>query len=201
VYTVSAVGLPSKPKPKKEAGTTDPRGVPLELRLVAKKAKYTLDLGGKTGKEFRKQLEEAPKTGNALPAPPAVDFTLELRNTGKNDLQIHVEGDNNPVTLEVKGKGAVNRPSLRAVTADFRLPRTVTIAAGKSYSFPAIKALSSGHRGVGQYGYWTEAGEYTVRANFRTAVSPAPKDAKDAGNGFGHVTVTSAPVKIKVTAK
>src|SRR5262245_10231679 len=111
-YTLAAVavgltaltggGAPDKAKPnkkeaKKEAGMTDPKGVPLELRLVAKKTKYPLDLGGKTAKEFKKQLEEAKKTGNQLPEPPAVDFTLELKNTGDKDIQIQVEGDANPL--------------------------------------------------------------------------------------------------------
>jgi hypothetical protein len=189
-----------KQKPKKEKGSTDPKGVPLELRLVAKKAKYPLDLGGQTGDEFRKQLEEAKKTGK-YPAPPAVDFTLEMRNTGKKDLQIHVQGDMNVLTLNLKGPGAVSASPPAAVTADFRLPKTITLAAGKSHSFPALKSLTYGFRGVGAQAYWTKAGDYTLTATYTTAVSPAPKDAKDAGNGFGSVTVTSAPVKVKVTAK
>src|SRR5262249_58078801 len=124
---------------KKEAGMTDPKGAPLELRLVAKKTKYPLDLGGKTAKEFKKQLEEAKKTGNQLPEPPAVDFTLELKNTGDKDIQIQVEGDANPLMLEVKGPGAVSVPSTLAFTADFRLSKAITLAAGKSYQFPALK--------------------------------------------------------------
>ena len=88
-------------------GHTDPKGVSLELRLVAKQAKYKLDLGGKSSKEFTKQLAEAKKTGR-YPEPPGVDLTLELRNTGTKDLQIHVQGDQNSIGLVLKGPGAVS---------------------------------------------------------------------------------------------
>jgi hypothetical protein len=107
----------------------------------------------------------------------------------------------NVLTLNLKGPGAVSVSPNRAVTADFRLPKTITIAAGKSHSFPALKSLIYGFRGVGAQAYWTRAGTYTLTASYTTAVSPAPKDAKDAGQGFGFVTVTSAPVKVKVEAK
>jgi hypothetical protein len=191
---------PRDTKEKKTMGTTDPKGVPLELRLQAKTAKYTLDLGGLKGDEFRKMLKEAKKTGK-VPPPPAVDLTLELRNTGKKDLVIHVEGDANTVTLHLKGPGAVSAEPLLAFTADFRVPKTITLPAGKRFAFPAIKSLSHGFRGQSLKSYWTEAGDYTLSASYTTAVSPAPKGAKKAEEGFGQVTVTSAPVKIKVVAK
>jgi hypothetical protein len=90
---------------------------------------------------------------------------------------------------------------LLAFTADFRVPKTITLAAGKSYAFPAIKSLSNGFRGQARKTYWTEAGEYALSATYTTAVSPAPKGAKKVEEGFGQVTVTGAPVKIKVEAK
>jgi len=189
-----------KTGPKKETGTTNPKGAPLELRLVAKKATYTLDLGGQTAEAFRKQLEEAKKTGR-YPAPPAVDFTLELRNTGTKELQVHVEGDQNKVILNLKGPGAVSAIPLRGFTADFRLPKTIQIAAGKSYSLPALKSLTYGFRGQAEQAYWTKAGEYTLTATYTTAISPAPKGAREGEGGFGQVTVTSAPVKITVKEK
>src|SRR5206468_658033 len=42
----------------KAQGKTDPPGAPLELKLVAKKDTYTLDLGGKTPEEVRKVVKE-----------------------------------------------------------------------------------------------------------------------------------------------
>jgi hypothetical protein len=194
-----ALAFADEAKPK-ESGKTDPAGVPLELRLVAKKASYPLDLGGKTAAEFRKELDDAQKTGR-YPPPPAVDLSLELRNTGTKDLMLQVQGDANVLTLQLEGPGAMSVAPRRAFTTDFRLPKIITIAAGKSHTFPAIKSLTYGFRGVAQQSYWIKAGEYTLTASYKTAVSPAPKGAKDARNGFGHVTVTSAPVKIKVEAK
>jgi hypothetical protein len=46
--------------------------------------------------------------------------------------------------------------------------------------------------------YWTEPGDYTLVATYKTAVSPVPEGAKDNGKGFGPVTIISAPVKLKV---
>ncbi len=43
-----------------------------------------------------------------------------------------------------------------------------------------------------------EGGEYSITATYSTAVSPAPKGAKEEGEGFGRVLVPTLPVKIKV---
>ena len=62
------------------------------------------------------------------------------------------------------------------------------LAAGKSHTIP-ISALSYGARGMGNYAYWTEPGEYTLTATFNTALKPAPKGSKEAEGGFGEVAV------------
>ena len=41
----------------------------------------------------------------------------------------------------------------------------------------------------------------TLAASYKTWISPAPKDAKDGGDGFGAVTLTSASEKVKVEVK
>ena len=64
-----------------------------------------------------------------------------------------------------------------------------------------VKNLVSGFRSASKYAYWTEAGEYELVAKLKTGMSPAPKDAKEGGEGFGLVTVTSAPLKITVEEK
>jgi hypothetical protein len=78
---------------KQEKGSTDPSGFPLELKLVAKQTTYVLDLGGKTEKEFGKQVRELADldtrnpynrdTASKYPPTPKVDFVLELHNTSK----------------------------------------------------------------------------------------------------------------------
>ena len=49
--------------------------------------------------------------------------------------------------------------------------------------------------------YWTEPGEYTLTASLKSGISPAPKDSKDTRDGFGVVTFTTEPIKIKVEGK
>jgi hypothetical protein len=61
--------------------------------------------------------------------------------------------------------------------------------------------LQYGFRGVAQEAFWTEPGEYTLTASFTTALSPAPPGSKDAGKGFGTVSLNAEPIKIKVEAK
>jgi hypothetical protein len=85
-----ALGAPGKaPIPQQapeEKSKTDPPGVPLEARLIAKKDTYVLDLGGKTPEEFRKLLKDS-----SAPAP-AVVLELEFRNSGDKNLTFLVGG-------------------------------------------------------------------------------------------------------------
>src|SRR5207249_11607335 len=74
--------------------------------LVAKTTTYKLDLGGKTADDFKKELKDAEKSGK-VPVTPAVEMTLELKNTGDKDVQVWVSGDPVVVTLDLKGPGAV----------------------------------------------------------------------------------------------
>jgi len=184
----------------KGKGKSVPAAVPIELRLTGKKTTYTLDLGGQTAAEFKKQIEDADKTGKA-PPPPVVDLALEFRNTSDKDVQLWIEGDATQLVLDLKGPAAVNSVRKKlAVTLDFRIPKTVTVAAGKSVSLP-VKSLANGFRNLTAASYWLEAGDYTLTASYKTALSPAPKGSTDAGDGFGTVTLTSSPLKLKIQAK
>jgi hypothetical protein len=187
------------PKEKEEKGKTDPAGVPLELKIVAKKTSYALALGGRSPAEFRKLLEDAKDVG-PWPSAPAVDLVVELRNTGKSDLPVKVGGDLNVLTLTLTGKGAVNMPLRVPLTTIYYGPRTLTLAPGKSFSLP-VKTLSSGLRGVTRRSWWTEPGDYQLVASYRTAVSPQPEGSRKEADGWGIVTVTSAPLALRVTAK
>jgi hypothetical protein len=168
----------------------------LELKLIAKKDSYTLDTGGKTSKEYHKMLEDiadlmkkrmkAPQP----PKPPAVDLALEIKNTGKFDMVINVEGDVNVVTLEVKGPGVIDLRPLLAVTLEFRTPKAIRLEAGKSYTIP-IKALTDGFRGNSRWLYWTEAGEYTIGATYQLANIMGEKG----------MLLKAEPIKIKVEEK
>ncbi len=166
---------------------------PIVLKLVAKTDKYKIDLGGRTADEYKKGLEEAAKksaAGELLrpPAPPKVDLLLQITNTGKEAVTIYVGGDPNVYTVELTGgAGSVNMNSGLAFTADFRLPKAVELAAGKSYEI-AVKQLSDGSRGASRFVYWTGPGEYKLTATYSLA-------DKDGGKG---AVLKSAPVKITV---
>jgi hypothetical protein len=189
-------GLAAPAGDDKPQARTDPPSTTLEVRLIANKDTYSLDRGGKTAAQYRKSLQEA-LAADGFPATPPVDLVLEFRNTGDQEIQVWIGGDTTELKLELDGPGVVTGVSRRAVTEELRKPKTVTIAPGKSYTLP-IKELEYGTRSQVDGAYWTEAGDYTLTATYKTAVSPAPKGAKGAGGGFGFVTARSAPIKLKV---
>jgi RNA polymerase sigma factor (sigma-70 family) len=196
---------------KEDKGKTDPAGVPLELKLVAKKGSYALDLGGRTPDEYRKEVE---KEGGPRLAAPEVDLELELTNTGKEELKlwqvgqgIGIKGDDLiGLAWDLKGPGALSHSRTVGVNTVIQPRKVWSLAAGKSRTF-AVKNLSAivsrvqGSEVSFQSVYWNQAGEYTLTARFLLGVSPAPKDAETASGEYGYVTVTSAPVKLKVEAK
>ncbi len=185
---------------KPAAKESDASEGPVKATLVAKKTTYTLDLDGKSPEDFQRLLKETAKAGGAYPPAPAVDLSLELNTTTDKEVQLWVGGDRTALELELKGKGAESVVAQRFFTRIFIGPKVLTLAAGKSHTIP-IKALQYGFRGTKNRAYWTQAGTYTLTARFQTAINPAPKGAKDAGNGFGLVTLKSNSVKLKVKAK
>jgi hypothetical protein len=167
-------------------------------KLVAKKTTYTLDLDGKTADDFRKLLKD--EKARTRPAAPAVELTLVLTNESKKDVKIWVGGDATSLNLELKGPGAVSITAQQAFTREFRGPKVLELAAGKTHEIP-IAALQYGFRGVAMRAYWTEPGEYTLAASFSTAINPAPDGVKADTEGFGRVAVSAEPIKITVEAK
>jgi hypothetical protein len=195
-----ALSVPFTALADDEKSKTEPKGVPIQATLTAKKSEYEVDLGGKSAEEVRKQIRDAREPSH-YPAAPEVDLALELKNTGDKEIRIWVGGDQTQLTLALKGTAAVNTEIKGLfLTQELRGPEVVTLAPGKSHKLE-IKKLSYGHRGASHRSYWLAAGEYALTASYRTGVSPSPKDAKDAGEGFGQVTATSAPVKLKVKKK
>ena len=187
-----------KPAEKPKA---DPPGTPLEITLTGKKTTFTLDTGGLSVVDYQKKLADIVKSGNRPTiAPPTVDLTLEIKNTSDKPVTVWISGDPCVVELTLKGKGAVNAAPNLAFTQEYRIPKGIEIAPGKSYSMP-VKTLVSGFRSASRFSYWTDVGEYELTAKLTTGMSPAPKDAKEAGDGFGRVSVTSAPLKITVEEK
>ena len=156
------------------ASADDKAAGPITLSVVSKKDKYAFDGGGKTPAEYKAQLEEtAKKLEKGEPATPPkalpVDLALVLNNNSKEDVTVFVGGDTNVYTFELTGgAGAVAMNNPVAFTADFRLPKAVTIAAGKTHEVP-VKLLADGQRGLSRLVFWTGPGEYTLTAKYRLA--------------------------------
>lgn len=175
--------------------------LPIKATLVAKTTTYKFDLGDMKAEDFKKTLKEIEKDGKSPPPPPAVEMTLELKNTSDKDVQVWTSGTPIYVDLDLTGRGAVTIKPRLLRPAIFILPKPTTIAPGKTHSIP-VTVLKSGSRGDTNWSYWTEPGEYTLTASFKTGISPAPKDAKDVGkDGFAPVTIKAEPIKIKVEGK
>lgn len=174
----------------------DPKDVPLRLTLTAKTTQYTLDTGGLSAEEYKKQVSMT----EGRPAPtPAVDLAVVITNTSDKPVSVWVNGDPVILTLDLKGKGAVNVQPLLAFTQEFRAPQAVEIAPGKSHTIP-VKSLTSGFRMASVYSYWTEPGTYELVATLKTGVRPIPKGAPEFDD-YGVVTLTSPPLKLTVMAR
>jgi hypothetical protein len=189
----AAVADNDKPK-------ADPEGTPLEITITGKAVKFELDLGGLTSEEYKTKLEGLGKNSGRPPATPKVDLAIEIKNTSDKAVTVWSAGDSVIVELELKGKGAVSLAPNLAFTREFRLPTAKEIAPGKTLSIP-VKSLTAGFRGSSTFSYWTAPGDYELIAKFKTGMNPPPKGAKDAGEGFGTVTLTSAALKVTVEEK
>jgi len=175
-----------------DEGKKDPSksNLPLRLKLINKGESYKAPEG------LKKQLDDA-KTSKRYPPALAVNLVLEITNTSTKDVQFWFKGDPVTVGLDLKGPGAVSAAPPVAVTANFVIPQAMTLAAGKTYKIPVTR-LQYGFRGISQFAYWTEPGEYTLTASYNTAIKPAPEGTKAEPDGFAPVNLKSEPVKIKV---
>ena len=150
---------------------------------------------GKEPKEFRQELDDLAERQKKMeevtpPQPPALAGTLQIVNAGKGAVTIYVEGDVNVATFDLTGPGVAALATHNSFTADYRLPKEVTLEPGKAFEIP-VKALADGFRGAGRYVYYTELGEYELKASYRLG-------GADGGKG---PVLTSESVKFKVTAK
>jgi len=180
---------------QKVQAKTDSPEVPLEARLVARKDTYALDLGGKTPEEIRTEIKQAYKT-RKYPPVPAVDLVLEVTNTGKEGMRVSFEEGNQTVlTLDLRGRGAAAVGNLKS--PDTKPVKFVELGPGKSRSIPITSLLHS--YGTRQT-YWTEPGEYTLRARLRTVALTNRNAPKEGGPAPGRrfVTLTSNLIKLKV---
>jgi hypothetical protein len=179
------------------AAPAEPQGdnKDLELKVVAKNSKVAWDGGGMAPAEYRKMLDKVAedlkdKKGGfrvKAPPPPNLDLALVITNKSKEDVTIYLGGDPNQYTFELKGPGVMALPNNVAMTADFKLPKAVTLKAGGTYEMLLTK-LSDGMRGMTRHVYWTEPGEYTLAVSYQLSDQQGKKTQ----------LLKSEPIKITV---
>jgi hypothetical protein len=209
-----ALAAPVAPKDKER-----PEPGPVSARLIARKDIYVLDRGGLTAEEYRKRIVKADGATAPPVPPPAVDLALELRNVSAREVKLWdagFRGGSTRLELALTGPGvakiAVTGPPVGANRPP-PTPREVVLGPGKTASLPIASLAVLDQYRAGPVLYWTAPGEYTLTAHFHTALSPAPKgarepvwigrpmigvDPKARTRGFGQVRLTSAPIKLKV---
>jgi hypothetical protein len=181
-------GAPPGQRGRGPGGAQQPAApITLEAKLILGKDTYTIT-PAQAGEEFRRRIQAGAR-GAAMPAPPDVDMTLELKNTGTSPVVFAVDSDASSVNLQLAGTGAVTADSNMAMTMEFRLGRPMSVEPGQTHTIP-IKSLRFGVRGISKMAYWTEPGEYTLTASFTTH----PPNQSDR-----QVTFTAPAVKIQVT--
>jgi len=197
--SLANLALAEEKKPA-EGPRAEPKGTPVELAITGKTTKYTLDIGDMSSADYRKSIEAAQKDGGKPIAAPKIELVATLKNTSDKPISIWVEGDPVVMMLELKGEGAVNNiTTSKFFTREFRGPKPVEIAPGKTAEIP-LKSLEYGFRNRSTASYWSTPGDYELIAKLKTGVQPIPEGAKEQ-DGFGIVTLTSAPFKVTVEAK
>jgi len=187
----------NEPKDAPTGPSTDPKGVPLELKIIDQSpAAYDIHYYGDPLRVFRQKIVQREKEGRLI-RPFSVDMVLEIKNTGGAPLEIWVSGDATLLTLDLKGNEAMTAKEKGPPAKDVVPPTVVKLAPGKAYQFP-LTELRYGPRNQETNAYVTNPGIHELTATFITAVSPAPKNAKKIlKNGFGEVILKSVPLKFR----
>jgi hypothetical protein len=114
------------------------------------------------------KYEQAIKDGKV--AAPAIDLVLELKNNTKSEMRVRITGATPRLTLKLKGKGKV-------VTVEKTLPRPkvpvtyATLKPGEKYEMPITRLVGNPKSVTSEEEhFWTEPGEYTLEATYRTLV-------------------------------
>jgi hypothetical protein len=158
---------------------TRPAGI--ELTAVLNKETYRLN-PAQSGKEFRDRLAQI--RGRA-PVPSEVDVTLQFTNNSAAPITLPFGGDDSTFHFKLEGEGAVNIPNNVPMTREFRMGQPVTIDPGKTIT-SRITTLAGGMRGMTEFSYFTEPGEYTLNVSFEYT-----KDNQ-------RTTIAARPIKFKV---
>jgi RNA polymerase sigma-70 factor (ECF subfamily) len=185
-----------------------PPGSPLALRLVPKRTTYPLDFKGLSREEYCTSL----RPGIECPSAPEVDLSLRVTNFGRQNLRLRMRGSANHYGWHLQGPGVVFVPQIRASAVGRReLPEEVTLNPSQTITLLDVSSLTSwgalgGNAGkpnvaafsASRTAYWTSPGEYTLAAEYKLWISPAPPGAVVDGDGFGAVTLRSPKIHLQV---
>src|SRR5262249_16512301 len=114
--------------------------------------------------------------------------------TNSITLRDHTE----PPTLAIRGPGALNHPSVLVQTGVVTVerPQPVLLAPGETHTV-RVSCLGTGASGD-PFACWLLPADYTITGYSRGCVSPAPKDSDVVLDGFASVTISLAPLAVKV---
>jgi nitrite reductase/ring-hydroxylating ferredoxin subunit len=176
-----------------QAVETTPENLPIQAELLSRKDSYELDLGGLTPDEASNLIGKCK-----FPPGPAVDLVFKLRNISNQKITLRDPGSKLK-SVHLFGEGAINiriDAKQTGIGPDSTMPKTeyVSLAPGECYSFLVTKLRGEYDDGR----YWVLPGEYSVRALYECVLSPAPKGADDARDGFGYVSLWTATAKLRV---
>lgn len=160
-------------------------------RLVARKATYKLDLQGGTLEAYKKAIAQ----GTATPIPVEVD--LVITNHHKAPVRVRLTGTSPELTLSLAGKGA-EEASNRNVVKMKQAITYATLKPGEKTTIP-LKTLVS-FKGTGTFTkshHWTEPGDYTLKATFRTRID-LNYDGTNPKGPFNYEVLTPRPITLKV---
>ena len=174
-----------------------PAAAPVEARLVVKQSKYVLPKD-RHGAAFRKRIVEETD-GGKLPAAPAIDLVLELKNISQQDVMIWPRGAITYPDLQLKGPGVVEPENLQSfLGSSSGTSVQPTIAPGKTYRLQ-IESLNP--QGGTPWLYWSEPGEYSIAATYTvyTGLPPFPgPPGKEQDAKPEKFEVTTPPVTVRV---
>jgi hypothetical protein len=126
---------------------------------------------------------------------PRVDLEFRVRNTGKQAFTFYLYLD--PSTF-LAGPGAMNIywPCQTGIGPGFGGDpvKPITLKPGEKYSVRVTNLTF----GSGSECLWVLPGEYSIYANCRVSVTPAPKGTKPDEYGSSWITLRSPPLKVKV---
>lgn len=170
---------------------------PVEARLIVKQSEYVLPKD-RHGESFRSRIVQETDS-DKLPPPPRVDLDLELKNVSDKDIMIWPRGAITYPDLIVQGQGTVEPENLRSFSGQSSgTSIQPTIKPGKTHRI-SIKSLNP--QGGTPWIYWSEPGEYSIRATYTvySGLPPFPFPAEKAPTGKPQrYEVTTPPVKVRV---